>query len=103
MIKINRKILNQLHKDEADIGLLQKRFDERGNQTDEFIKITSEVNADSFTEKEKESLKKLFNRFNQQQQKIQEAFTYILEESKGRLNDAIKTNKAEKSYKLLKR
>jgi hypothetical protein len=103
LIKVNRQILNQLHKDDADINLLQKRFEERGNHTNEFIQITSEVDSTTFTKKEKESLEKLFNRFKQQQQKIQEALSYILEESKERLNDAIKRNKAEKSYQLLKR
>ncbi len=103
LIKINRKIINQLHKDEADMDLLQKRFDVRGNHTNEFVQITSEVDATTFTKKEKESLKKLFNRFNRQQQQIQDALNYILEESKERLDDAIKRNKAEKSYQLLKR
>jgi len=103
LIKINRKIINQLHKDEADIDLLQKRFDVRGNHTNEFVQITLEVDATTFTKKEKESLKKLFNRFSKQQQQIQDALNYILEESKDRLDDAIKRNKAEKSYQLLKR
>ena len=103
LIKINRKILNQLHKDDADINLLQQRFDMRGNYTNEFIKVTSEVDATTFTKKEKESLQKLFHRFSKQQQKIQNALNYILDESKDRLNDAIKRNKAEKSYQLLKR
>lgn len=103
LIKINRQIINQLHKDEADIELLQQHFKKRGEHTDKLSNATSDVDKKTLTKKEKESLKNLFDRFAQQQSKIDKALDYILEESKERLNDAIKSNKAEKSYQLLKR
>jgi len=103
LIKINRTILNQLNKDEADINLLQKRFEERGEQADVFAEITSQADTETLTKQEKKSLQKLFSRFERQQQKIQQTLDYILKESKKRLDEAIKSNKAEKSYQLLQR
>lgn len=103
LIKINRKIINQLHKDEADIDLLRERFDQRGNHTQQLMELTSHFDHSILSSKEKESLKNLFDRFYQQQKKIDKALDYILNESKERLNDAIKTTKAEKSYQALNR
>lgn len=103
LITINRKIINQLHSNEADIDLLQKRFDERGKHADKLTTITNQTNTSSFTDEEKKKLNVFFERFDQQEQKIQSALDYILEESKERLNDAIKTSKAEESYQLLNR
>ena len=103
LIKTNRKIMNQFHKDEADIELLGKRFDERAQYIEELSAITTNFDESTLSATEKKQLSTLFERFEQQQTKIQEALDYILRESKERLDDAIKRNKAEKSYQLLKR
>jgi hypothetical protein len=101
LIKINRKILNQLNKNDADISLLQQRFEERGNHTSKFTKLATEVDEATLTDTEKKSLQSLFERFSKQQQKIDEALDYIIGEAKERLDDAIKTTKAEQSYRVL--
>lgn len=103
LIKINRKIINQLHKNDADIPLLQKRFKERGNHTTKLTEIASQVDEATLTDKEKKSLKSLFERFSKQQQTIDEALGHIIGEARERLGDAIKTNKAEQSYRFLNR
>lgn len=103
LIKINRLIINQLHKDEANIELLQQRLEKRGRHTNKLTQVIPEVDETILTEKEKIFLKKLFDRFAQQQSKVDKALDYILEESKERLSDAIKTNKAEQSYRVLNR
>ena len=103
LIKTNRKIMNQFHKDEADIELLRKRFDERGKYVERLSALTKEYDASSLSSTEKKRLNSLFDRFAQQQHKIQQALDYILEESKERLDDAIKRNKAEQSYRVLNR
>mgnify|MGYP007116960748 CR=1 FL=1 len=95
--------MNQFHQDDADIELLRKRFDERSKYVDELSAITAQFDEAALSAAEKKQLKSLIERFEQQQKKIQEAIDYILRESKERLDDAIKRNKAEKSYQLLKR
>ncbi|MCW9705346.1 hypothetical protein [Fodinibius salsisoli] len=104
LIKVNRKIINQFHKDEADVALLQKRFNERGRHVTKLASVTEVYDASSLSNSQKKRLTSLFERFEDQQRSIQEALDYILEKSKERLDDAIKKNKAEKSYKqVLKR
>lgn len=103
LIKVNRKIINQLHKDDADIELLRERFEQRGNCTQQLSELTSRIDHSVLTDKKKKTLEKLFNRFEQQQEKIDKAFDYILNKSKEQLSEAIKKNKAEKSYKALNR
>ena len=103
LITINRKIVNQFHKDEADIELLRKRFNKRGTYIERLAAVTEDYDASSLSPSEKKQLTSLFERFEDQQRSIQEALDYILEKSRERLNDAIKKNKAEKSYQLLKR
>lgn len=103
LIKTNRKIINQFHKDEADIELLRKHFDERGVYVERLSAVTENYDASTLSFTEKKHLKSLFERFKDQQRNIQEALDYILAESKERLENAIKSNKAEQSYKTLNR
>ncbi len=93
--------MNQLHKDEADIVLLQQRFNQRGDYTEKLTELTTNVDASAFTEQQKKVLNELFQRFAKQEEQIQEALDYILEASKEQLNHAINSNKADKSYQLL--
>ena len=95
--------MNQFHKDEADLELLRKRFDERGQYVEELSTLTTDFDNSTLSVNEKKELESLFKRFEQQQKKIQQALDYILKESRERLNEAIKSNKAEKSYQVLNR
>lgn len=98
LIHINRKIINQFHKDEMDLGQLREYFDERGEKTEKLISATKQFDSSNLSEQDEKVLSKLFERFEQQDREIQETLSYIREESGKRLDDAIKTNKAEKSY-----
>lgn len=101
VVKINRRILNQLNKDEANLEFMRKAFDERKVHTRKMDEIIANIDKDSFSEEESASLNALYDRFDRQSKKIQQALDYILEESKEQLNDAIKRNKAEKRYQVL--
>lgn len=103
LIIINRKIDNQLNRDEADIELLEEHFVQREKHVKEFVRLSSSIDSSLLTEQQKESFSTLFNRFEKQSQHIQDALGYIANESKDRLNQAIKQTKAEQSYQLLKR
>ena len=103
LIIINRKINNQLNRDEADIGLLEEHFAQREKHIKEFVRLTSKVEASSLTDQQKKSFNDLFSRFEKQSQRMQNALDYIANESRDRLNKAIKQTKAEQSYQLLKR
>lgn len=103
LVRINRKIINCLHKDIADVELLREQFDKRGKYIEELSVLTTDFDKSILSANETKQLKSLFERFEKQQKKIQEALGYILEESKERLDDAIKSNKAEKSYRFLNR
>ncbi|MEL7833620.1 hypothetical protein [Fodinibius sp. Rm-B-1B1-1] len=95
--------MNQFHKDEANIELLRERFDERAQYVEKLSAVTEDFDASTLSSAEKKRLNSLFERFEDQQRNIQEALDYILAESKERLDNAIKSNKAEQSYRILNR
>lgn len=103
LIMLNRKISNQLQRNNADIRLLEEHFAQRENYVEKFVGLASQVDSSSLTKQQIKIFNTLFNRFEKQSQHIQKALNYITEESKARLNKAIKHTKAEKSYQLLKR
>lgn len=102
MIRINRQILNKLNKDEATLDYIQNAFDERGVYTAALVKKASEVEVEQLTEEDRKTLNSLFERFDQQSNKIQKALDLVIRESQARLEDAVKRRKAEEGYTVLK-
>jgi len=103
LITISRKINDQLNRKEINIASLERKFDERAEYIERLIQLTPKVDPSSLTKEQSDSLRLLFNQFDEQSQNIQKALDDIMEKSKGRLDEAIKHSKAEKSYQLLKR
>lgn len=102
LIRINRRMLNKLNKDEASLEYMRNAFDRRKTHTQKISEIVTELNQEDLSEEDSEKLKPLFERFNQQSKKIDHAFDIILQESRDKLEDAVKRRKAEEGYQILK-
>lgn len=103
LINVTRRINNHLSHGEADITFLEEQFEQRQQHVEHFVRLTSKIDSSSLSKHQKESFDSLISRFEKQSQHLQEALDYIAQESKNRLDEAIKSNNAEKSYQLLKR
>lgn len=101
LIKINRRIINQLHKDEASINEIRQAFNEREVHTQKMGTIVPGIDKEKLSAEQSDFLSTLFNRFDKQNSTIQHAFDYILKESQKKLNRAVKQRKAEQSYTVL--
>lgn len=102
LVRINRKIIQELHKDETSVSSLRKAFDKRALHTRKMGELISEVDRDMLSDDESAVIQTLFEQFGQQAQKIQDALDVIIDRSRERLGDAVKRRRAEEGYDSLK-
>ena len=102
LISINRQILNRLNRDEGSVEYMKEAFEKRESHISNISDIVPKLDQDSFSPEQKKSLKALFERFNSQSQKIQQALDTIIEEAEDRIVDATQRRKAEQGYQVLK-
>lgn len=102
LVRINRQILNELHKDEASITSIRSAFDEREVHTQKMGELIAGIDNNHMSDKESTTIQALFEKFEKQAKKIQNALDYIVKSSRNHLGDAIKRRKAEEGYRSLK-
>lgn len=102
LIRINRQILNELHRDEASTAAIGKAFDKRASHTRRIGELIPEIDTHTISGEKSDTIQALFDQFGRQAEQIQEALDQILDSSREKLGDAIKQRKAEEGYKALK-
>lgn len=102
LVRINRQILNELHKDEASTASIRKAFDEREVHTNKMGELIAELDKYNMSDNESATIQTLFEKFENQAKKIQTALDYIVKSSRDHLGDAVKRRKAEEGYQSLK-
>lgn len=102
LVRINRQILNELHKDEASTASIRNAFDKREIHTEKIGELISKIDKDKISDKESAIIRTLFEKFENQATMIQDALDYIVNSSRDHLGDAIKRRKAEEGYRSLK-
>lgn len=102
LVRINRQIIQELHRDETSVASLREAFDKRALHTRQMGELISEVDRDMLSDDESAVIQTLFEQFGQQAQKIQNALDVIIDRSRERLGDAVKRRRAEEGYDSLK-
>ncbi|NGP87365.1 hypothetical protein [Fodinibius halophilus] len=102
MIKINTEMLVKLHKDDISVEYLREAFDNRGMHVQKVNEIVPTMDKEALSDEESASLKKLFDKFNRQGEKIQKTLDEVTQQSQDKLTDAVQRRKAEDGYRVLK-
>lgn len=102
LVRINRQILQELHKDETSVASLREAFDKRALHSRKMGELVAEVDKDMLSDDESAVIQTLFEQFSRQAQKIQNALDVIVDRSREKLGDAVKRRRAEKGYQSLK-
>ncbi|SHG04783.1 hypothetical protein SAMN05443144_11798 [Fodinibius roseus] len=102
LVRINRKIIQELHRDETSVASLREAFDKRALHSRKMGELISDVNKDMLSDEESAVIQTLFDQFRRQSKKIQDALDVIIDRTRERLGDAVNQRRAEKGYQSLK-